>query len=125
MKTETIEATMIELEHQMWEAFSTGDSAGFGALVAPDALMVVGGSRMPGHAYAQMIGQVRLVSYTLNDFTVKALADTVVLVHYTVAVQDFPGPMDISGTYYVTDVWVQRDGCWQVVFDQDSKPMRE
>ena len=118
--TSSLHDTILSLERQMWDAFSTGDSQAFARLVSPQALMITGGSRSSGAFYAQMVAGVHLARYELRDVAVLDLGPQAAAIHYTVEVVDAPGPLDLSGTYRVSSVWQQQDGAWRLVLNHDS-----
>lgn len=115
----TIYETILEQEQKLWQCYALGDSAAFGRLVDPQALMIVGGERGSGADYAQAIAMVRLQGYELRDVVVLDLGPGAAAIHYSVTIKDYPGPYDLSGTYRVTSIWQRREGGWVLVLNQD------
>ncbi len=116
------ESEIIALEKAVWEAFARQDIRAFQKLVAPDALMVVGGMREAGQDYAQVISQFKIPDYELDEFRFMPLGDEVALLHYTVTFAGSAQHPNFTGRYYVSSIWKKLDGKWQVVFNQDARP---
>jgi hypothetical protein len=122
----SIKEEIITLEKRVWEAVFSQDVAHYQALVADDALMVIGGMRSTGAQEAQVLEQIKFPAYELSEFQVIVLGDDIVLLHYTAT---FTGghssPSDFSGSYYVSSIWKRRQNGWQLVFNQDVRPAVE
>lgn len=121
----TLHDTILGLEQSMWQAFTCGDSQAFARLVDPRALMIVGGGRTSGAAYAQAISAVHLQSFELLDVSVLDLGSQAAAIHYTVNIVDHPGPYDLSGTYRVSSVWQRQGSGWKLVLNHDSVAAQE
>jgi hypothetical protein len=122
----SIEEEIIALENRVWEAIYCQDVTHFRALVAEDALMVVGGLRSTGAEEAQVLQQIKFPAYDLSEFQVKVLGDDIVLLHYTVTFKGGHSSLsDFSGRYYVSSIWQRRENGWQLVFNQDVRPATE
>ena len=65
-------------------------------------------------------GDMKMQSLEESDVKVRVYGNTAV----AVGISDFKGTykgQDISGKYRFTDVWVKRDGKWQIVSSQNTK----
>ena len=79
----SVEEEIITLEKRVWEAIISQDVAHYRALVADDALMVIGGMRSTGAEEAQVLQQIEFPACELSEFQVIVLGDDIVLLHYT------------------------------------------
>lgn len=115
----SLQEKVISMEKKMWEAFATGDSASFGEIVSKDAMMICGGFKESGSEYTKIVEHVNLSNYELSEFDVKVINQNVVLTNYVVRVdcQDYT----LAGRFRVSSLWINEDGNWKVVFNQDSK----
>lgn len=118
MKDISLQEKVIGMEKKMWEAFASGNSALFGEIVSADAMMICGGFKESGAEYARIVENVNLSNYELSEFDVKVINPNVVLTNYIVKVdcQDYT----LAGTFRVSSLWINEDGNWKVVFNQDS-----
>lgn len=114
----SLQEKVIGMEKKMWEAFASGNSALFGKIVSADAMMICGGFKESGAEYARIVENVNLSNYELSEFDVKVINSNVVLTNYIVKVdgQDYT----LAGTFRVSSLWINEDGNWKVVFNQDS-----
>jgi hypothetical protein len=119
----SIEEEIITLEKRVWEAVFSQNVAHYRALVADDALMVIGGMRSTGAEEAQVLQQIKFPAYKLSEFQVIVLGDDIVLLHYTATFADGHSSLaDFSGSYYVSSIWKRHQNEWQLVFNQDVRP---
>ncbi|EGD48960.1 hypothetical protein Cpap_3387 [Ruminiclostridium papyrosolvens DSM 2782] len=118
MKDISLQEKVIGMEKKMWEAFASGNSASFGEIVSADAMMICGGFKEIGAEYARIVENVNISNYELSEFDVKVINPNVVLTNYIVKVdcQDYT----LAGTFRVSSLWINEDGNWKVVFNQDS-----
>jgi len=68
------------------------------------------------------MGPIRGTSFTWDDVRVRPFGD-VAIVHARTRQQASVGDQDWSGVFLVTDVWVLRDGRWQVVSRHGTGPL--
>lgn len=115
---EETEAGFIELERRWMEALRLRDASALTQLISDDftlfspRLSIAPGEREKYFNHAMR--DLNLASYEFEGLTVRlygaaALVTGRLKQTATVAGQDW------GGTYLVTDVWVDRDGLWQVV----------
>ncbi len=118
MKDISLQEKVIGMEKKMWEAFASGNSASFGKIVSADAMMICGGFKESGAEYAKIVENINLSNYELSEFDVKIINPNVILTNYIVKVdcQDYT----LAGTFRVSSLWINEDGNWKVVFNQDS-----
>lgn len=67
-------------------------------------------------------GDLKFESSTMSDMKVMQYGDSAVVTYTTTDKGTYKG-QDISGTYRWTDVWVKRDGKWQIVAGQGTPVM--
>ena len=65
-------------------------------------------------------GDLKFQSIVVSDLTIHVYGKTAVAAGTATLKGSFKG-QDISGTYRYTDVWVKRNGKWQVVASQATK----
>ncbi len=119
MNKGSIEEIIKNLEVQMWEAFSCGNSKLFSEVVSNEAMMICGGYRETGYEYANIVAQIRLDGYEIKDFVVKIINPDSVLTNYVINVE-CPDP-SISGVFRVSSLWIKNEDKWELVFNQDTK----
>ena len=116
MTQKQLEKSLIELEHQYWQAIKDRDAKA--AMKLTDSSCIVAGASGVGQierkAFAPMIESAK---YTLNDFELKdvkiaLLTDDVAVlaykVHEDLEVDGKPVSLDAADS----STWVKRDGHW-------------
>lgn len=114
-----LDEKVINMEKNMWEAFSNGDSTSFAQLVSDEAIMICGGYKTTGAEYAKIVEQIRLQDYEVSDFFVKEISANTILVNYLAKVK-CPDP-SISGIFRVSSLWVNDNDKLKLLFNQDSR----
>lgn len=113
---------LFEFERNMWECAKNGDSVGFSALVAGDAVMVCGGYRCTGEEYSQLIKDFGISTFEIMGFEVVCQTEKAVQVHYVVKTSaDKPENKDLAGIFHITSTWEKINGNWILVFNMDSR----
>ena len=113
------EQTVMQLEHEWYEASLKNDTATLDKIIADDWV----GQGPPGaftkaQALADMkSGDSKLESGTLGDLKVRVFGDTAVVAGSDVNKSSYKGK-DTSGHFNWTDVFVKRHGHWQAVASQ-------
>jgi ketosteroid isomerase-like protein len=110
-----VAAAVREAASRWSEAIANRDVAACEQFLGEEyALMAPGVGEVPRAAWLAMLPEYVIRSYEFRDVRVHAYGDTAVMrsrYHQTATVQG----KDRSGAMLVTDVWVHRDGRWQVV----------
>jgi ketosteroid isomerase-like protein len=117
MKSGSVEDTLMKLEHDSMEATKRNDISFFEKLEAPDYLFVdpsgMVHTREEDLAIAKS-GDLKFESMTAEDMKVRVYGDVAVVTGIT-TVKGAYKTQDISGKYRWTDVFVKRNGEWQIV----------
>jgi ketosteroid isomerase-like protein len=118
-----VERELIKLENDWSTAWQKHDTAFLQKLFADEYI----GTDSDGATYtkAQDIANAKsedtqIESFVLSDVKVHVYGDTAVVTAHSTNKATFKGK-DISGTYRYTDVFVKRDGRWQVVATQETR----
>lgn len=122
---EEVEKNLLALEHKWMEAVRTRDASTLGQVVADDFSFVsphaphVQGNRDKylGHA----LRELKLNSYELTEQTVRLYGRTAIVGGRLTQKATGASGEDLSGSYFVTDVWVRQDGFWHVVSRHTSR----
>jgi len=117
MKSGSVEDKLLKLEHDAMEATKRNDIAFFEKLEAPDYLFVdptgMVHTREEDLAMSKS-GDLKFESMSAEDMKVRLYGDTAVVTGLT-TVKGAYKTQDISGKYRWTDVFVKRNGEWQIV----------
>ncbi len=116
---EEIEKNLLALELKWMDALKLRDASTLGQILADDFVIV--SPRLPGahgrrdkylnHA----LRDLKLVSYEFNDLTVRLYGRAAVVSGRLKQSAATIAGEDLSGDYFITDVWISRDGFWRVV----------
>jgi uncharacterized protein (TIGR02246 family) len=117
-----VEQALIKIENDSLAALLKKDAEAFGKFFADDA--VVTGPDGTVQTKAQLIADVKsgdlaLESSEMSDMKVHVLGDAAVVTYASNDKGKFK-TYDISGRYRWTDVFVRRDGTWQLVAGQGT-----
>lgn len=116
---EEVERNVLALERKWMEALKARDASTLGQVVADDFSFV--GPRTSGKPgdrdkyFAHALRELKLESYEFGEQTVRLYGRTAVVSVRLTQKATGAGGEDLSGSYYLTDVWVSRDGIWRVV----------
>jgi len=120
---EDIEATISQLERDWVAAIVKKDTAVLNRLLADE----FNGTSPTAHLYSKTIaiddltrGTYVADSMNLDEVTVNAYGDMAVAFTSQEEKSRYAGK-DVSGHYHYTDVWVKKDGRWQVVASHGSR----
>jgi ketosteroid isomerase-like protein len=115
---EEVEKSLLAIERKWMEALKLRDASVLSQIVSDDFTLVsprlVLTTRGRDKYFAHALRDLNLASYDFSEPTVRLYGRTAIVSgqlkqNATVAGEDW------SGTYLITDVWVNRDGIWQVV----------
>ena len=117
-----VEQALMKLEREGTAALLKRDSAGFGRLFAEDAVLTSPDGTV--QTKAQLLADVKsgslaLESSEIADMKVHAHGDAAVVTYSTTDKGKYKG-QDVSGRYRWTDVFVRRNGTWQIVASQGT-----
>ena len=121
--TEDVEATITQLEHDWVAAILKKDTATIDRLLAED----FNGTSPTAHVYPKSSaiydltkGILVVDSMVLDEVSVNVYGETAVAFTSQEEKSRYDGK-DTSGHYHYTDVWVKKDGQWQVVASHGSR----
>ena len=118
-----VEQEIRTLEHEWFDSYVRGNRAAFDRIVADDAVMTYGNGKVGNKSEA--IAEVKApadASYSLtsDDVKVSVYGDTAIVTGRVTEKGIFNGRSVNSQSRY-TDVWVKRNGLWQVVAAQNTR----
>jgi len=118
------ETALPALEAQWMQAWLDKDRATCEAILADDFLLTSArGMLLDKSAWLDgAMGPIRGTSFAWDEVRVRSFGD-VAIVHARTRQQATVGDQDWSGAFLVTDVWVWRDGRWQVVSRHGTGPL--
>ena len=118
-----VEETLIELQNDWMDAWRRDDRARLEELLAPEFTLTSARSdRIVDRAgWLDLLDQVRAKSFEYSDFLVHVFGDAAVVKSRLAQVATVAG-QPWNETFMLTDVWVRRDGRWQVVARHSSMP---
>ena len=118
----SVERDLITLENQWTAAWQKRDAAFLAKLLADEYLSTDSGGNTATRAQ-ELAGLedpgTRITSFALTDLQVHVYGDTAVVTGLNTVKATVKGK-DVSGGHRFTDVFVKRDGRWQVVATQSS-----
>jgi len=116
---EEVERSLLALERKWMEALKARDASTLAQVIADDFSFV--GPRAfdkPGDRdkyLAHALRELKISSYEFDGLTVRLYGRTALVSGRLAQKATDAGGEDLSGSYFVTDVWVSRDGFWRVV----------
>ena len=124
--TASPEIAIPQLEESWMQAWVRRDRATCEAILADDFLLTSArGILMPKADWvAGAMGPFNCTAFAWEQLTVRPFGDTAI-VHGRAKQQASVSGQDWSGVFLVTDVWVRRDGQWQVVSRHGTGPLPE
>lgn len=122
-----VEQEIRKLEREWFESYVRGDRVAFDRIVADDAVMIYGNGKVgkKSEAMAEIKAPADLsYSLTSDDVQVRVYGDTAIVTGRVTEKGTFNGRNLNSQSRY-TDVWVRRNGRWQVVAAQNTRLPQE
>jgi uncharacterized protein (TIGR02246 family) len=118
-----VEQEIRRLERDWFDSYVRGDRAAFDRIVADDAVMTYGNGKVGNKSEA--IAEIKApadASYSLasDDVQVRVYGDMAIVTGRVTEKGTFNGRSINSQSRY-TDVWVRRNGRWQVVATQNTR----
>ena len=117
------EQTLIDLQNAWMAAWQRLDYDRLEEILAPEFTLTSARSdRLVDRAeWLRLLDQVRNESFEYTDFLVRVFGDAAVVTSRLSQVATV-GDQPWNETFMLTDVWVRRDGRWQVVARHSSTP---
>ena len=120
-----IEQELVKMENEWARAWQLPDPAALESILADDFTLISSRSKGETTNKRQYIDStlklVRGQGYSFERMTVRVYGDTAVIHAQFQQSATFAGS-DWSGDFLLTDVWVRREGRWQVVARHASRP---
>lgn len=118
-------ATLEAKERQMQEAVKNKDIEGFMGMVDPDGWSADPNGFQPNSAMRDMIKQIEVRSYSLDDFKVQMIDHDAYIARYVwKGDASFNGqPFPAGTTWYCSTVWAKRGKDWKALYHQESMSM--
>jgi ketosteroid isomerase-like protein len=111
----TVKDDLIARERDWMEAGQRGDFAALERIVGPDFVYTASGQgRWTRQQWMDTARRYDLRSFAFLDVEVRPYGD-VAVVYSRYRQEGFIAGAPRSGEFLITDVWVKRDGAWQVV----------
>jgi ketosteroid isomerase-like protein len=121
-----IEQELVKMENEWARAWQQPDPSTLEAIVSDDFTLTSSRSKGEVMNKRQYIDTtLKLVhgdGYSFEKMKVRLYGDTAVINAHFQQTATFAG-QDWSGDFLLTDVWVKRNGRWQVVARHSSRPM--
>lgn len=111
-----VEDELIALEHELNDCIIRGDFVALDHLLADEYILVVPDmppGRFDRAQYIAVAKTVAATSYRYDDFLIRRYGEVAVVTSRYEQVARYGG-VERSGYYVLTDVWVRRDGRWQL-----------
>ncbi len=115
--------TLIDLQHAWMDAWVRDDRVTLEAILAPEfTLASARTNRLVDRAgWLALLDTVKGESFTYDEVRVDLFGDAAV-VHSRSTQSARVGDQRWDGAFVLTDVWIRRDGRWQVVARHSSTP---
>lgn len=115
---EEVEKGLLSLEMRWMDALKLRDASTLGQIVADDFVSVepraAGVVSERGKYIEHALRELKITSYEFEGLTVRLYGRTAVVSGRLKLIASAGGE-DLGGSYFLTDVWVSRDGAWRVV----------
>lgn len=122
--TEDVEAVVTQLERDWVAAIINNDVEAVDQLLADDFV----GTSPTAHTFIKELaladlrsGKYVVESMTLDEIGVNQYGDNMAVAFTSQEEKSMYGDADTSGHYHFTDVWVKRNGRWQVVASHGTR----
>ncbi len=117
------EQTLIDLQNEWMEAWQRQDRERLGEILAPEFTLTSARSDrlVDRSGWLALLDQVRNESFEYSDFVVNVFGDAAVVKSRLAQVATVGG-VPWNASFMLTDVWIRRDGRWQVVTRHSSSP---
>jgi ketosteroid isomerase-like protein len=115
--------TLIDLQREWMDAWRRDDRARLEEILAPEfTLTSARTDRLVDRTeWLRLLETTRSESFEYSDFLVQVFGDAAVVKSRLTQVATVGG-QPWNATFMVTDVWIRRDGRWQVVARHSSTP---
>ncbi|HWT01796.1 MAG TPA: nuclear transport factor 2 family protein [Pyrinomonadaceae bacterium] len=116
-----IEQAVLENEKKIWEAFKTRDADIVNDLMADDATLVTPDGRFTKSDFLRMVSQFPAIpSYSIDSPLIVSPSKDVAILSYR-STYIMKEPEEKTYSAFQTTIWVNRDGKWVAVFNQETQ----
>ena len=107
---------------KLWEAFKNKDKASLSAMLDDRFRLFEEGLSAIGDKKAEVnaVDDFELLSYTLSDFTVKAIAPNAAMVTYMAQYEGKSGGETSKGKSIFGEVWIRAGNEWKAFYMQET-----
>ena len=115
--------TLIQLQNDWMNAWHDLDMPAIEAILAPEFALTSARTDqiVPRADWMASLARVRNESFAYSDFRIDVFGDAAVVRSKLTQAATVAGER-WDGTFVLTDVWIRRDGRWQVVARHSSTP---
>jgi len=118
---DAVNAQGAALDAKLSDAYMHGDWSAFSAFVAPDYTASGDGFEWNRADLEREFPKIQLLEFRVERQRVKQLSPGVLLVSDIATMRETYDKQDISGRYVSSDVWVNRDGKWWLLVEQETR----
>jgi ketosteroid isomerase-like protein len=116
---------LVQIEHEFGEAYKQHDAATLGRFLADDFFYTDEDGQILNKAqYLDRAAHTRLDSYGFDDMNARLYGETGVVTSRLSGQGTYGGKRTKFDVRY-TDVFVKRDGRWQIVVSQDTRRVKK
>lgn len=99
---------------RFWLLLQQGDAASLGPLLAVDFSGTSHEGRVGRTEELAALARLRVAAVAVGSMRAAALGDEAVSVEYSLILNGVLGEADVSGVYYLTDIWLRQSGRWSL-----------
>ena len=114
-------ADVLALDHKYWEAERLKDWPAVVALVAPDYYSIGEDFESDYKELQSEFPKIQLYDYHIGSPHVRRLSNDSILVSYVATMHETYDGKDISGRYWCSTLWVQRNKKWLLLVEEEVR----
>lgn len=118
-----VEEALVRLEHELNDCIIRGDFDVLDRILAEEYVLIVPDmppGRFDRDEYIAVARTVKADSYRYDDFLIRAYGDVAIVASRYQQVATYGG-VERAGNYAISDVWVHRDGRWQLALRHSTR----
>jgi hypothetical protein len=118
-----VEEALIQLEHELNDCIIRCDFDVLDRILADEYVLIVPDmppGRFDRAEYIAVARTVKADSYRYDDFLIRAYGDVAIVASRYQQVATY-GDIERTGNYAISDVWVHRDGRWQLALRHSTR----
>ncbi len=121
IKNSSLEKALIDRENALWGELKNKQPEEFSKFFTDDYRGVLSSGINTKKDEIEGSQQCDLQNFSLTEAEVVFPTDDTAIVIYKNAVKNFSRGQDISGSFYNSSVWVNRDGQWQLILHTEAR----